>query len=178
MRTIMPWALAPLAVLLLAGCGGGQTAHLAPTDKTLGATVQADSAHAALARVVTNAGLDVALAGVGPYTLFAPPDAALKVDFADAAMKAEDAALLRAHLAPGTLTRADISSAIDHAPGKSAQIRTLSGELLTFTRQGKDIIVTAPDGARARLTGAESLVSNGALQPVDALLLNPDAAQG
>jgi uncharacterized surface protein with fasciclin (FAS1) repeats len=184
MRTIVRWALTPLAVLLLASCGPStnkattQTAtesKAAPSSKTLAATVSGD-----LAKVVSNAGLDKALAGVGPYTLFAPPDATLKsgVDFTAPANRAEAAALLRDHIVPGTLTRADIAAAVDRAGGKGAQMRTMAGGLLTFTKDGGTIVATAPDGAAARLTGEESLVSDGVLQPTDGLLVKPAANAG
>lgn len=190
MRTFARWAATPLAVLLLAGCGapadkaGGEAeaqAKAVPSTRTLAATVQADPDHAALSRLIANAELGAALDGVGPYTLFAPPEAALKAgqtDFTDPAMKVEAAALLRAHIAPGTLTRADIAAAIDRAADKKVEIRTMAGGVLTFTRDGEAIAVTAPDGARAILSGEEGLVSNGVLQPVDGLLVTPAVAAG
>jgi uncharacterized surface protein with fasciclin (FAS1) repeats len=184
-RMILRWAVTPLALLLLAGCGGrdenaaGTAAEgkAAPSSKPLAATVKDDNG--ALARVISNADLEKALDGVGPYTLFAPPEATLKsgADFTDAAMKAEGAALLRAHIVPGTLTRADIVSAIDRSGGK-AQMRTMADGVLTFTRDGQTIVATAPDGASARLTGDERLVSNGVLQPTDGLLVKPTATPG
>lgn len=169
---------------MLAGCnpsaekaGTGKTAASAatPSSKTLAASVDAG-----LGRVISNAGLTTALEGVGPYTLFAPPDATLKsgVDFTDPAVKAEGAALLRAHIVPGTLTRADLKAAIDRSGGKGAQMRTMAGGLLTFTRDGEKIVATGPDGASAHLTGKEDLVSNGALQPTDGLLVKPAATAG
>lgn len=190
MRTLARWAATPLAVLLLAGCGapadkaGAEAeaqAKAVPSTKTLAATVQADPDHGALSRLLINAELGGALDGVGPYTLFAPPEAALKTsqaDFTDPEMKAESAALLRAHIAPGTLTRADITAAIDRAADKKVEIRNMAGGVLTFTREGEAIVVTAPDGARALLSGEEGLVSNGVLQPVDGLLLTPAVAAG
>jgi len=39
-------------------------------------------------------------------------------------------------------------------------------------------MATSPDGAAVRLTGKEALVSNGVLQPVDALLVRPAPAAG
>jgi uncharacterized surface protein with fasciclin (FAS1) repeats len=187
MRTIQRWAVTPVAILLLAGCGGRdenaaatKTAEdkAAPSSRTLVAELKGDNG--ALARVISNAGLETALDGVGPYTLFAPPEAALKssVDFTDPAMKAEGAALLRAHVVPGTLTRADIAAAIDRAGAKGVDMRTMAGGVLTFTRDGEAIVATAPDGASARLTGKESLVKNGVVQPTDGLLVKASAAPG
>ena len=188
MRTMTRWALTPLAILALAGCGDNAdkaapetsvaNAPAAAPSRTLAATLQADGANGALARMIANSGLDTALAGVGPYTLFAPAESVLKgqADVTDPARKAEGAALLRAHIVPGALTRADISTAVDRSAGQGAQMRTMAGGLLTFTRNGEGLVVTAPDGATARLTGQESLASNGVLQPIDALLVKPNAA--
>ena len=180
MRTIARWGAVPLAVMLLAACGPKATNEPAakPSTKTLAATVQADKAYGALDRAINNAGLQTALTSVGPYTLFAPSDAALNptaagVDFADAAHKAEGAAFLRAHIVPGAVTRGDISAAIDRAGAKGAEMRTMAGGLITFTRDGEAIVATSADGAHARLSGKEGLVSNGVLQPIDGLLVQP-----
>lgn len=172
MKTIFRWALAPLAALTLAACNR-QAAELTPSNETL--AVAARKENAALGRIVDNAGLAQALEGVGPYTLFAPPEAALNgggADFADPALKAESAALLQAHIVPGTITRADIAAAIERGGGEGARMRTMAGGLITFTRDGEAILANAEGGAAARLTGDERLVSNGAIQPVDALLVN------
>jgi len=170
MKTPFRWALAPLAVLALAACNR-DGAELTPADETL-AVAARDAG--ALGRIVDNAGLAQALEGVGPYTLFAPPDAALTggdADFTDPSLKAESAALLQAHIVPGTVTRADIAAAIDAAGEGGAQMRTMGGGLITFSREGEAIVATAEGGATARLTGDEELLSNGALQPVDGLLV-------
>lgn len=189
MRTLTHWTLAAVAVLALAGCGDGagktgadKAAGTAPAEvssRTLAAMLMADGDHDGLEKVLVNAGLVTALDGVGPYTVLAPADSLLKgagVDFTDPAMKAEGAALLRAHILPGALTRADIAAAVDRSEGRGVQMRTMAGDVLTFARTGKDLTVTAPDGATARLTGEEALASNGVLQPIDALLVKPTPA--
>ena len=190
MRALTHLALTTIAVFTLAGCGdrpdktGKETStadsQAGATNQTLAATLQADGAYGDLAKVLNNSGLREALDGVGSYTLFAPAGAALSsaagADFKDPAMKAEGAALLRAHIVPGALTRADIIAAVDRSGGKGAQMRTMGGSLLTFTRSGQDLIATASDGASARMTGREVLASNGVLQPMDGLLARPSAA--
>ena len=189
MNTLTRLALTASAALVLAGCGdradkaAPDTAAKAPAaapDKSLAAILSAADGHGALAKVTANSGLGAVLEGVGPYTVLAPPDAVLRasggVDFTDAALKAEGAALLRAHIVPGALTRADIGAAVDRAAGKGAQMRTMAGGLLTFTRGEDAIVVTAPDGATARLSGDEALASNGVLQPIDGLLVKPAPA--
>src|SRR5688572_8070957 len=106
MPTMTRLALTTLAVFALAGCGDGadkagtETSATddqpAASNQTLAATLKADGAYGGLSRVLANSGLETALDGVGPYTVFAPADAALKSaggpDFTDPALKAEGAA--------------------------------------------------------------------------------------
>lgn len=186
MRTIMRRALTPLAVIMLAACGGGddkaggeKAEQAQPSSRTLTATLQGAAGYDTLGEVVSNAGLTGVLEGVGPYTVFAPTDAAFTTgapgaDFTDETMRAQSAALLRAHIVPGALSRQDIAAAIERAGNGSVEMRTMADGLLTFTRDGEAIVVTAGNGARARLTGEEAVASNGVLQPVDGLLVKPD----
>jgi len=188
MRTLMRRALTPLAVVLLAACGGdndkagGDTAEQAqPSSRTLAATLQAESGFGTLGRAATNAGLTNVLEGVGPYTLFAPADSAFSVDGApadvtDESRRAECAALLRAHIVPGSLTRRDILAAIERDADGSVQMRTMADTLLTFSRDGEAIVVASDSGARSRLTGDERLASNGVLQPVEGLLVRAEGS--
>ena len=181
MTRYLRWALAPLAVLSLAACGGDggkSDSTTEPSSLTLAATLQDDEAFGTLKQVLTNAGLIEVLEGTGPYTVFAPADAAFTTagsdtDFTAEAMRAPAAALLRAHIVPGALTRADIGAAIDSGGTGTIQMRTMADTLLSFTRDGDALVVTAPDGALAHLTGSEALVRNGVVQPIDALLIRP-----
>lgn len=185
MRTTMRWALAPLCVMALAGCGDGAGkaegtgAAAAPSNRTLAATLKGDRAFGTLERVLDNAALGDVLAGKGPYTVFAPSDAAFSAtagDLGDEAMKAQGAAMLRAHIVPGALTRADIVAAIAREGSGAVKMRTMANSLLTFSKEGETVIVAGDNGARARLTGSETLASNGVVQPIDALLVGPTPA--
>ena len=187
MRIIMRRALTPLAVLVLAACGGGDedtkaggeaTEQTQPSSQTLAAALQGPDGFGTLSETATNAGLTSVLEGVGPYTMFAPADAAFTAggtaaDLTDESLRAQSAALLRAHIVPGALTREDIAAAIQRDGGE-VQMRTMANTLLTFSRDGEAIVVSAENGARGRLTGEERLASNGVLQPVDALLVRPE----
>ncbi|MDI1328429.1 MAG: fasciclin domain-containing protein [Brevundimonas sp.] len=184
MRLTMRWALAPLCVMALAACGEGadKTGEAAdasaPSNRTITEMLKGDRAFGTLERVLENAALGDVLAGKGPYTVFAPSDAAFTAsagDLGDEAMKAQGAAMLRAHIVPGSLTRADIIAAIDRGGSGTAQMRTMANSLLTFSKEGEAVIVTGDNGARARLTGDEAVASNGVVQPVDALLVKPAA---
>jgi len=185
MRNIMRRALTPLAVLLLAACGGEEKAggeaadQVQPSSRSLAATLQAEDGFGTLNEMATNAGLKGVLEGVGPYTVFAPADGAFQAggagaDFTDESLRAQSVALLRAHIVPGALTRQDIAAAIERDGDGEVQMRTMANTLLTFSRNGEAVVVTAENGARGRLTGEERLASNGVLQPIDALLVRPE----
>lgn len=187
-------ALTPLAVLapltlILAACGdrAGEAdnagAAAAPSNETLAAAVEGDGDLDTLEAVLANAGLTTVLEGVGPYTVFAPADAAFTTpaEFTADTAKAPAAALVRAHIVPGALTRRDILAAIDRAGTGKVEMRTMADGLLSFSKDGDAVVVIAPDGASARLVGDEVLLSNGVLQPVDALLVKaaaPAACRG
>jgi uncharacterized surface protein with fasciclin (FAS1) repeats len=187
---------APLLALALAGCGHKGTANeqaaalgaenaavVAPSGKTIGSMLGAGDL-GTIGDVAKTAGLSDVLEGVGPYTLFAPTDEAFKAlgdDQVEALkkddMKAQDAALLQAHIVPGFVTTADIASAVDASRG-SAAMTTMSGGTLTFTKSGDTITVAADDGSKATLTGNERLGSNGAIHPVSALLVKSATPTG
>ncbi len=182
----LKWALAPLAVLSLAACGerGGdgkagadKAGATQPSSETLAAALKGDGDLDTLEAVLTNAGLTTVLEGVGPYTVFAPADAAFTTpaEFTADTAKAPAAALARAHIVPGALTRRDIMAAIERAGTGKVEMRTMADGLLSFSRDGEAVVVTAADGSTARLVGDEELVSNGVLQPVDALLVKAAA---
>jgi len=182
MTRYLNWALALLAVLTLAACGGdgdkSGSGAPEPSSRTLAATLKGDNTFGTLEQTLTSAGLTDVLEGTGPYTVFAPADAAFTAagsdaDFTTEAMRAPAAALLRAHIVPGAVTRADIGAAIDASGTGTIQMRTMADTLLSFTRDGTTIVVTAPDGASAHLTGTEDLATNGVIQPIDALLITP-----
>jgi len=166
------------AVLTLAACGRTEPAadnSGAPqhTNSTLAASLDANDSLGALERVVEGAGLKTVLEGVGPYTVFAPTDAAFTAagGAPGADERAQGASLVRAHIVPGAVTRADIAAALDRAAGGKVEMRTMDDGVLTFSREGQVIRVTAADGATALLTGTETAVSNGVIQPVDAVLV-------
>ncbi len=184
MGLMMRWALAPLCVMALAGCGEGAgkadgAGAVTPSNRTIAATLKDDRAFGTLERVLDNAALGEVLAGTGPYTVFAPSDAAFAAsagDLGEEAMKAQAAAMLRAHIVPGALTRADILAAIAREGSGEVQMRTMANSLLTFSQEGDAVIVAGDNGARATLTGSETVASNGVVQPVDGLLVRPAAA--
>lgn len=184
MSNLARLAAAPLAALALAACSPADDA--APTaaapaasSPTLAAGLKAGGELDGVESIVAAAGLESVLEGVGPYTVFAPTDAAFGAagpgDLAGEENRAAAAALLRAHIVPGALSRTDILAAIERAGTGKAEMRTMAGGLLSFSRDGEAVVVSAPDGATARLTGEQTLATNGVIQPVDGVLVKAGA---
>lgn len=194
MKTSAVW-LAAAACLAAAGCseGGNEAASneqagnasanasTAAGEGTIVTALRGDGELSTVTELANNAGLAPVLEGVGPYTLFAPTNSALQGlgdqrlgELRGEAMRPQAVALLRAHIVPGVLTRRDIEAAINAAHEGPVEMRTMSDTVLTFTRDGDAIVVSSADGARARLTGAERTASNGAVQPIDGVLLKAE----
>jgi uncharacterized surface protein with fasciclin (FAS1) repeats len=154
-------------------------AAAAPKEQPKGTildTVSKSGDHSVLANAVNSAGLTGTLSGAGPYTLFAPTDAAFgKLPGGGAnALLAPEAkgrlvALLSGHIVPGVVTAQDLSRAIDKGKGK-AQIATVGGVKLSFTKAGDAIVVADAKGGRARIADADLLQSNGVVHSIDGVL--------
>jgi uncharacterized surface protein with fasciclin (FAS1) repeats len=189
-KLLLPLVFAALPLAACSGSGGNGADAEAEADAgaeaaegKLAAVVAGNRDLERVNRLVGNAGMVDVLNGVGPYTLFAPTNAALDTLGAERAdalageeMRPQAAALLRAHIVPGTLTRRDLQTALGSSGERPVRVRTMAGTMLTFSRDGDAILVSSEDGARARLSGEEGLASNGAVQPVDSLLRRAEPA--
>jgi len=181
MRNQRLWALAPLMALCLVGCNRTNDAApgeaAAPSNETLAAAIAGQGDLDNLENATRSSGLAEVLEGKGSYTVLAPVNAALGAagsELAGGTLRAQSAALLRAHIVPGALTRADIEAALSRGGSEGVKMRTMADSLITFTKNGDAIVVTAADGATGRLTGSEKVVSNGVVQPVDGVLIRAE----
>jgi uncharacterized surface protein with fasciclin (FAS1) repeats len=155
--------------------GGPQAKGEAPKNSILQA-VGASADHKTLANALQAAGLTETFAGAQPYTVFAPTEAAFQKlppgavnDLLAPDAKGELVSLLTGHVVPGVVTAADLGKAIERGKGK-AQLATLGGSNLSFSREGDSILVTDPAGGRARVTKADMAQSNGVIHSVDSVL--------
>ncbi len=151
-------------------------AAMAP-DKTILANAAASPILSQLTAAVNQAGLADTLSGPGPFTLFAPNDAAFaqvpavtRDGWARPAQKVALAGVLKYHVVPGKLTAADLAAKIDAGGGK-AVLKTLDGQDLTATKSGEAIILTSASGNKAAVTQADVGQANGIVHVVDAVLL-------
>jgi len=128
-------------------------------------TAQASGRFKTLVTLVRRAGLAGALSGHGPFTVFAPTDAAFaKVPKATLARLGSDPALLRKvllyHVVAGRLTAAQVV--------KHHSLKTLNGQRLRVTVHGDTVRVGG-----ARVVTANVTASNGVIHAIDAVLIPP-----
>lgn len=172
---------ASFAVLLTA-CGGGEKTEATATDTPATETAAAidtpaaapatvvdiavgSADHTTLVAAVKAAELVETLSGTGPFTVFAPTNAAfsaLPAGTVDNLLKPENKADLTAvltyHVVPGTLKAADLKD--------GQKLKTVNGAELTVTiKDGKVMI----DGAN--VTAADLTAGNGVVHVLDAVVL-------
>ena len=141
-----------------------ENASAAPNLKTLVAAVKA-------------AGLVETLASPGPFTVFAPTDAAfakLPAGTVETLVKPENKATLTSiltyHVVAGKVTAADVVALIKKGGGK-AQIKTVQGGTLTASLQGQNVVLTDAKGGKSIVTQTDVEASNGVIHAIDTVLM-------
>ncbi len=133
--------------------------------------------HTTLVAAVKAAGLVETLSGPGPFTVFAPTNAAfakLPAGTVDTLVKPENKATLTSiltyHVVAGTMTSKQLVAAIKAGGGK-ATLTTVQGEPLTASRMGNKIMLTDAKGGMSHVTIADVMQSNGVIHVVDTVLM-------
>jgi uncharacterized surface protein with fasciclin (FAS1) repeats len=126
--------------------------------------------HTTLVAAVKAAGLVETLEGKGPFTVFAPTNAAfgkLPAGTVDTLVKPENKAtltkILTYHVVPGKLEASDLTD------GK--KLKTVQGEDLTVKRSGDQIMIIDAKGGSSTITIKNVNQSNGVIQVVDTVLM-------
>jgi uncharacterized surface protein with fasciclin (FAS1) repeats len=133
--------------------------------------------HTTLVAAVKAAGLVETLSGKGPFTVFAPTNAAfdqLPAGTVATLLKPENKAMLSGiltyHVVAGKVNAATVVKMIKDGGGK-AEIKTLAGGTLTATAKGKKVMLTDEKGGVAKVTIANVFQSNGVIHVIDHVLL-------
>ncbi len=114
-----------------------------------------------LATALTAAGLIDTLKGKGPFTVFAPTDAAFanipKADL-DALLKdkAKLTAVLTYHVVPGKVMAADV---------KAGNVKTVQGSEITITTMGGVMV------NKAKVTATDIVADNGVIHVIDSVIM-------
>jgi len=134
--------------------------------------------HTTLVAAVKAAGLVETLQGPGPFTVFAPTNAAfdaLPEGTVGTRLKPENKAMLAGiltyHVLQGTHDMKSIAAAIKKGGGK-AKMKTVHGEELTFGMNGpSNIMVWDTKGGSANISVYDVMQKNGVIHVVDAVLM-------
>ena len=133
--------------------------------------------HTTLVAAVKAAGLVDTLMSAGPFTVFAPTNAAfskLPAGTVDTLLKPENKStltkVLTYHVVPGRISSADLKKWIKKEKG-TATLKTVSGGMLWATMQGNDIVLKDEKGAWSTITQANVFQSNGVIHVVDSVVL-------
>ena len=200
MKSFKLTMLAGMSALALSACSGSETTDATATDES---TVVADETMApeadtmapaatgeqnivemaqgnadvsTLVSAVTAAGLGETLSGPGPFTVFAPTNAAFaKVpkealgDLMQPANKAKLADVLKYHVVSGSVKSTDLAKMIKDGNG-TATVKTLGGSLKA-SMDGDKIVLTDGKGMKSTVTGADMMASNGVIHTIDTVVM-------
>jgi len=176
------FAVAAVSAFALAACSPAETVTTEPAvveevvaepvvEEVVAPTTIVDVAagnpdFSTLVAAITAAGLGETLAGEGPFTVFAPTNAAfaaLPAGTLDSLLLPENkdqlTAILTYHVVPGTVMAADL-------PATATDVATVNGATVS--------VVAAPEGATingAKITAADVAASNGVIHVIDTVLL-------
>lgn len=133
--------------------------------------------HTTLVAAVTAAGLVSTLQSAGPFTVFAPTNAAfakLPKGTVETLLKAENKAtlakILTYHVVAGNLDAATVVKAITDAMG-SLSIKTVSGATLKASLSNGKVVLTDENGSTATVVAADLKAGNGVVHVIDSVVL-------
>lgn len=133
--------------------------------------------HTTLVAAVKAAGLVDTLQSAGPFTVFAPTNAAfskLPAGTVETLLKPENkgtlSKVLTYHVVAGKLSSADLKKKIKEGNGK-AMLQTVAGGTLTAMMEGKNIVLQDEKGGKSQVSQANVFQSNGVIHVVDAVVL-------
>ena len=134
-------------------------------------------AHTTLVAAVKAAELVDVLSSEGPFTVFAPTNdafAKLPKGTVETLLMTENKKTLQTvltyHVVAGKWNAKDVLKLIKKGNGK-AEIKTVSGGIITAWLKGQDVYITDANGNSAKITIADVNQSNGVIHVIDTVLL-------
>lgn len=133
--------------------------------------------HSTLVAAVQAAGLVETLSGKGPFTVFAPVNAAfekLPKGTVETLLKPENkgtlTAILTYHVVAGNLLAADVLNAIKAGGGK-AEVTTVQGVKLTARVESGKVVLTDAKGGKSTIVATDLKATNGVIHVIDTVVL-------
>ena len=147
------------------------------TTKTIVENAINSPIHKTLVAAIKAAGLVDTLNSAGPFTVFAPTDAAFAKlpagtvsTLLKPANKATLVKILTYHVVAGRITAANLVALVKKGHGK-AVVKTVQGETLTVKPYGKSLEIVDAKGGVSHVTIADVMQSNGVIHVVDTVLM-------
>lgn len=191
MTTLFPKAALIAAAMIVGGCstmspnGAAQSADgisyvggaaMYP-NQTIVANAVNSPVHTTLVAAVKAADLVDTLSGEGPFTVFAPTDAAfakLPAGTVETLVMPQNKSTLQSvltyHVVPGRVTAPDLMGLIE-AGGGRATLTTVQGAPLYASVSGSMVMLTDAKGNSGYVTQADVMQSNGVIHVVDTVLM-------
>ncbi|WP_312820994.1 fasciclin domain-containing protein [Brevundimonas sp.] len=188
--------VAAAAALTLAACGNNNReadtttapatdpAVSTPAPEPVGATQDIVTAASSapdfttLTAAIQSADLQGRLSGTGPFTVFAPTNAAFdKIPAADRnalmqpAKKADLTKILTYHVVPGTITAAELATQAAANSGVATLTTVQGGKLTLRDAGGGRWEITDAKGNKSNITLADQTRSNGVVHVIDTVLM-------
>jgi uncharacterized surface protein with fasciclin (FAS1) repeats len=133
--------------------------------------------HTTLVAAVKAANLVDTLQGPGPFTVFAPTNAAfakLPAGTVETLLKPESKAMLTKvltyHVVSGRLSVDELKKQIKRGGG-TATLKTVSGGMLWAMMDARDLVLKDEKGEVSRITQANVFQSNGVIHVIDSVVL-------
>lgn len=159
------------ATTLLTACGSDD--HVAAPAKNIVELAQATPDLSILVEAVVAAGLVATLSGAGPFTVFAPTNAAFASLLGELGVT-KDALLADKTLLTAVLTYHVLGSKVESSQiPLGAAIKTVQGANLTINSAGMGLAITDGRGRKANIVTANIQASNGVVHLIDKVILPP-----
>jgi uncharacterized surface protein with fasciclin (FAS1) repeats len=160
------------AITVLTACSSSDDHVVAPA-KNIVELAQATPDLSILVEAVVAAGLAGTLSGAGPFTVFAPTNAAFAALLGELGVTKE-ALLANKTLLTAVLTYHVLGSKVESTQiPLGAAIKTVQGANLTINSAGMGLAITDARGRKANITTANIQASNGVVHLIDKVILPP-----
>ncbi|MDC0886277.1 fasciclin domain-containing protein [Altererythrobacter sp.] len=185
-KSIAMPAIATASALALAACGApaeetdtmaDETSVAVEEPGTIVAVAQGNDDFSTLVTAVTAAELGDTLSGEGPFTVFAPtnaafaklPEGTLETLTAPEG-KEQLTSILTYHVVPGAVDAATLTNAIE-TNGGTYEITTVNGGTLTASMSDGAVILTDAAGGTSTITATDVAASNGIVHVIDTVVM-------
>ena len=167
-----------LGVVALAGLTGLTSTPARAADKDIVQVATGAGSFKTLVAAVKAAGLASTLKGEGPFTVFAPTDAAFAklpagtvANLLKPENKATLASILKYHVVPGKVTAKKVMML-----PSGAKVKTVNGETFAV-RLNNGVDLDSFNGAKANVTKTDIMASNGVIHVIDTVILPPSVVR-